>query len=187
MIELWKVLDFIAENLEEKTGIQVVQGNINHPPGQLELPRLVITFTSPYISEPGQPILRREVVDYDPEYWDEEEEGYDFENDLKYINIERPTSTLSIIGVGSSYPVLLKAMNEARDWFKVRQLGKDKLKFEFDAVVRDVMDINDITTDMEDGFQQRFNFDVILGFVDIVKVRVRTIESVDWDYELKKK
>jgi len=175
MINLQEVIDGIHEPLAEYIGIEkdrLLQGNYNHPEEKLKFPRIVYYFTLPQAMEPGHMIS----VQGDTESI---EEGFD--RDATYTHIERPTGTLSVSGYGE--PVVSEIENmllKGREWFKIPELGRNLLKYEYNVIVRRVENIQDRSVQMEWGFQARWGFDVICGFEDVVGVRLRTIEDVEF-------
>lgn len=178
MLNLQEIIDAIHDPLKEYTGVpQLVQGNTNIPASKLFYPRLVYHFMLPYNAEPGRfIILREDVQSKDPNY----------ETDTQYTYISHPKATLSVVGYGEPGSNIGEQVSRARDWFCIPQLGRNLLKWDYGVVVRRVEDIRDITTAMETGFQRRWAFDVIMGFVDKVVVTLETIESVEYDITIER-
>lgn len=178
MIDLQEIIEAIHSPLKKYTGVpQLVQGNTNIPPRQLVYPRIVYHFMLPYNADPGQMIILREEV---------ESQNPNFEKDIQYTYIEHPTATMSLVGYGEPGGNIEQQISKARDWFRIPELGRNFLKWNYGVVVRRVENITDITTAMETGFQRRWAFDVILRFQDRVVVTLETIESVEYDITIER-
>jgi len=131
--------------------------------------RIVYNLLNFYDAESRQSIItKKQVVGSESE---------DFEEDIEITNAFSVEATLSIIGFGDKARNNLK---KVREWFYIKGLGDWWLRdSEYDCVIKEVMQIDDRTVYLESDYEERYGFDVIIGFKDVVKVRHDTIERVE--------
>ena len=175
MIDLDQFLADINQPMFNYTGkVQVIVGNQKIPPEHLENNRIaynMILFANS--KRRHTQIVEEEVVDFNPDYW--EEEGFD--NDVMTHVTFFPESTLSFTAFGSN---ARKNIAKLREWWYVRGLADRWLKdSNYECVIREVMEINERTTYLESDYERRYGFDVRIEFMDVVSIRERTIERLE--------
>lgn len=170
-VDIEKLKDDIWEPLKDYTGIpQLMKANQDMPKGQYEYPRILYHFSTKYNQQSNNLIETREVVDSTSE---------DFDKDIIHCYYLNPQATLTFNGYGNEKGQITEYMKSLAKWFSVNKLGKEWLRENYNCVVREVNDIQDITTVLEQQHEERMNLDVILEFEEIVKVRTDTIEQIE--------
>jgi len=170
MIDIDAFMDDIYTPLIQYTDVpQIVKANQKIPDGKLKENRIIYNMIVFANTDSRQTIIREmETVDSESE---------DFEYDIEADNITFPEATLSITGFGDD---ILTPLNKAREWFYTKGLGDMWLRdSDYNAVIREVMEIDDRTVYLESDYEKRYGFDVIIEFKDVVKVRHDTIERVE--------
>ena len=170
MIDIEGFMDDIYTPLMQYTNApQILKANQKIPDDMLEDNRIIYNMIVFANTDSRQTIIREmDTVDSDSE---------DFDYDIEADNITFPEATLSITGFGNE---ILTPLNKARDWFYTVGLGDEWLRdSQYNAVIREVMEIDDRTVYLESDYEKRYGFDVIIEFGDVVKVRHDTIERVE--------
>ena len=169
MIDIEQFMDEIHQPLVNNSGVdQLVKANQKVPPDQLEDNRIVYNMILFANTASRHTIIKEKqtVPSDDP----------DFEHDIEIENIFFPEATLSLTGFND----IQTEINKVREWFYVNGLGDCWLQDNgWNAVIKEVMEIEDRTTYLESDYEKRFGFDVILQFKDVVKVTHDTIEKVE--------
>ena len=171
MINIDSFMDDIYTPLIQYTDApQILKANQKIPDDMLEDNRIIYNVIVFANTDSRQTIIREmDTVDSDSE---------DFDYDIKADNITFPEGTLSITGFGNE---ILTPLNKAREWFYTVGLGDMWLRdSQYNAVIREVMEIDDRTVYLESDYEKRYGFDVIIEFKDVVKVRHDTIERVEF-------
>lgn len=170
MINIGSFMDDIYTPLIDYTNApQIVKANQKIPDDMLEDNRIVYNMIVFADTDSRQTIIREmDTV---------ESESDDFDYDIEADNITFPEATLSITGFGNE---ILTPLNKAREWFYTKGLGGEWLRdSQYDAVIREVMEVDDRTVYLESDYEKRYGFDVVIEFKDVVKVRHDTIEKVE--------
>ena len=169
MIDIEQFMDEIHQPLVSHSGVdQLVKANQKVPPDQLEDNRIVYNMILFANTAPRHTIIKEKqtVPSDDP----------DFEEDIEIENIFFPEATLSLTGFND----IMTPINKARGWFYCNGLGDWWLQDNgWNAVIKEVMEVEDRTTYLESDYEKRLGFDVVLQFKDVVKVRHDTIEKVE--------
>ena len=183
MIDIDAFLSDIHSPMAEYTDAeQVLQGNQKIPDDLLEDNRIIYTMIAFSDSRPRHTAIRtEEVIDYDADYW---EEGPEFEDDIEISYIVQPQATISFTAHGSK---ARKNISKLREWWYIPILaGRWFKENDWKCVVREVMSIDDRTVYLETNYEQRFGFDVLLEFTDIVSAREKTIETIEIEGDIEK-
>ena len=169
MIDIDGFMDDIYTPLIQYTDApQILKANQKIPDGKLKDNRIIYNMIVFANTDSRQTIIREmDTVDSDSE---------DFDYDIVADNITFPEATLSITGFGDE---ILTPLNKAREWFYTIGLGDVWLQdSDYDAVIREVMEIDNRTVYLESDYEKRYGFDVILEFKDVIDVRHDTIEKI---------
>ena len=109
-------------------------------------------------------ISKSELIDSDTE----------FDHDIKRSYISTPRVSLSFNSFNAEGRIFLEKI---REWFYTPNLGDIWLD-DYDCVIKNVSEIQDRTVFLETDYEEKYGFDVQLQFVNVVEVRLDTIESV---------
>ena len=107
--------------------------------------------------------------------------GYEINDDDNLMFVSQPTMTLSLTVYSKDKGEALNIAHRLKQWFKFH--GYDYLK-EHDLIVVETTAMNDRTTFLETGYDNRVGFDVILRTTDKEEMQVGTIERVELNDEL---
>lgn len=147
--------------------LQIWRANQEVPTEQLDKNRIVYNMTAMPSNYPRQSIEQfKKVV---------ESTNPNFEKDIIQTSVLYPEATLSISAFGDN---AIKNLQKIREWFNIPGRGDEWLRFEYDCTIREIMGINNRTVYIETNYENRYGFDVILNFRDVVEDRIDTIEKV---------
>ncbi|TDX48276.1 LIC_12616 family protein [Orenia marismortui] len=177
MIDLETIANDIWQPLKDYSGCpQILLANQKIPPKKLKDQRVIYNFSRPYNTGNINFTEVKEVV---------ESIEAEFDKDLMYNYYYNPRVTLSITGYGSNKNPIDLYLNKVREFFMIPKLAGYFFE-DYKGVVVNVGDTIDKTTFLENDYEIRKGFDVILSFQDIISVREATIESIGINEEIVK-
>ncbi|WP_408956229.1 LIC_12616 family protein [Natroniella sp. ANB-PHB2] len=169
-IDLEGFKDVIWQPISDYTGVpQLLKANQEVPKKRYKYPRILYYFLTKGEQVNNRLIETREVV---------ESESEDFEHDILHKFYLNPQMILSFQGFGLKKGQVLPYMQKLAQWFQIRKLGKEFLR-DYDCIVRNVNQIDDVTTTLDKQHEERLNLDIELQFEDVVEVRIDTIEEIE--------
>lgn len=121
------------------------------------------------IPEIGMDRRTREIVPSDDPRW---------QYDVEYRYVRSPRATLSITAFDRDGTRIHDIVQAAHQWFSIPELANDWLQ-PYDTTVVTTLAIEDRDTVLDEQIERRQGFDVRLRIVDVVRVRVPTIEWVE--------
>ena len=101
-----------------------------------------------------------------------------WEYDIEYRYVRSPRATLSVTAFDRDGTRVHHVVQRAHEWFSIPELASDWLA-PYDASVVSTMAINNRDTVLDREIERRYGFDVWIRIVDVVRVRVPTIERVE--------
>lgn len=173
-VDFDKILDDLHSPVKDYSGIpQMLQGRNQEdmPKEEIIYPHFRYYFSEPYDQNQFQPYVEKVTVSSDdPE----------FESDVLYRYILHPHINLTIEAYGDLDDDVITPINKAHNWFKIAKLGRRFLRdSDYDISVVNVLDIVDRTSIIEEDYQKRLGFDVVLDYKEVIEVTEKTIESVE--------
>ena len=140
------------------------------PEDDLIYPRIVFKISSPYGNNQVQSYTKKII----------ESQEEEFDKDIEYTFEMFPMVTVSFLGYSDPQDDdLYMYMQRIANWFNLRLLGGRFFnEYEKDIVVREVNDINDATTELNQEYEKRLNIDIMLQIKHEITVIEKTIEKV---------
>lgn len=163
MTELWTPLDNIFDN-----SLQILLANQEVPTDQLDENRIIYNM----ITMPGN--YARQSLHQEDEVVASDDP--DFESDIMRTSVLFPNATVSFNGFG---PNAIDNLQKAREWFNIPNRGDIWLHDNWSCVIRNITEIQNRTVFLETDYEERYGFDVVLNFKDVVEDRLDTIEKVE--------
>ena len=159
--------------LEEKlnSAPQIILGNQDSKPDKLTYPRIVYHISTPYNTASSASAKQIDIVpSNDP----------NFDKDIEYTYLLNPKIRISINGYGETVASVRKNVVQLREWFEIPKLGNRFFKnYNGHIMLNQLSNVNDRTTQLREQFENRYGFDAIVSFDDRVKVREKTIETIE--------
>lgn len=168
-------LETLAQNflgpMQTYCGItQLIRAGEDIPPEQLQNPRIVWEITNSYIPGAGMPVMTWKAIPgtIDPEK---------FPQDIEKTFISNPKAIFSFDLYGNRGDSNNhQPIQKAREWFMAPFLGPEFLRG-YDAVVNNVTEIQNRTTEPETNPGERRGFDVTFQFNEKVSTVIGSIEQ----------